>query len=35
VQTAAQNALDNGSIDAFLAYLNDGLYVARGLDCAS
>ena len=33
VQAAAQQALDDGSVDAFLAYLNDGLYVARALDC--
>ncbi|WP_433131604.1 ALF repeat-containing protein [Micromonospora sp. CA-240977] len=33
VQAAAQEALDNGTIDAFLAYLNHGLYVARALDC--
>jgi flagellar motor switch/type III secretory pathway protein FliN len=33
VQAAAQAALDDGTIDAFLAYLNDGLYVARALDC--
>lgn len=36
VQAAAQEALDNGTIDAYLAYLNNGLYVARALDaCAS
>jgi LPXTG-motif cell wall-anchored protein len=35
VKTAAQKALDDGSIDALLAYLNDGLYAARALDCAS
>jgi len=35
VKAAAQEALDDGTIDAFLAYLNDGLYVARELDCAS
>jgi len=33
VQAAAQAALDNGTVDAFLSYLNDGLYVARALDC--
>jgi LPXTG-motif cell wall-anchored protein len=27
--------LDDGAIDAYLAYLNDGLYAARALDCAS
>ncbi len=35
VAVAAQKALDDGSIDALLAYLNDGLYAARALDCAS
>jgi LPXTG-motif cell wall-anchored protein len=35
VKTAAQKALDDGNIDAYLAYLNDGLYSARALDCAS
>ena len=35
VQAAAQEALDDGTIDVFLPYLNDGLYVARELDCAS
>ncbi|MER7002015.1 ALF repeat-containing protein [Dactylosporangium sp. NPDC000555] len=35
VTAAAQQALNDGTIDAFLAYLNDGLYVARALDCAS
>jgi LPXTG-motif cell wall-anchored protein len=35
VNAAAQTVLDNPSIDAYLAYLNDGLYVARALDCAS
>jgi hypothetical protein len=34
VQAAAQEVLDNGSVDAFLDYLNGGLYVARALDCA-
>ncbi|MEV8441862.1 ALF repeat-containing protein [Actinosynnema sp. NPDC051121] len=34
VRAAAQKVLDNGTIDAFLAYLNGGLYVARALDCA-
>jgi hypothetical protein len=32
VQTAAQEALDDGAIDTFLTYLNHGLYVARALD---
>jgi LPXTG-motif cell wall-anchored protein len=35
VTAAAQEALDAGTVDAYLAYLNDGLYVARALDCAS
>jgi LPXTG-motif cell wall-anchored protein len=35
VQAAAQKALSAGAIDAYLAYLNDGLYAARALDCAS
>ncbi|MEU4245523.1 ALF repeat-containing protein [Actinoplanes sp. NPDC026619] len=35
VQAAAQKALDTGTIDAYLAYLNDGLYAARALDCAT
>ncbi|MFI6078570.1 LPXTG cell wall anchor domain-containing protein [Actinoplanes sp. NPDC051343] len=35
VNAAASKALDDGAIDAFLAYLNDGLYAARALDCAS
>jgi LPXTG-motif cell wall-anchored protein len=35
VKAAAQKVLDDGDIDAFLAYLNDGLYAARALDCAS
>jgi len=35
VKAAAQTALDAGAIDAYLAYLNDGLYAARALDCAS
>jgi len=33
VKAAAQAALDNGTVDAYLAYLNDGLYVARARDC--
>lgn len=33
VRTAAQEALDNGTIDAFLDYLNGGLYIARARDC--
>lgn len=35
VQAAANKVLDNGTVDTFLAYLNDGLYAARALDCAS
>jgi LPXTG-motif cell wall-anchored protein len=35
VRAAAQKALDAGVIDAYLAYLNDGLYVAREVDCES
>ncbi len=35
VKAAAQKVLDEGSIDAYLAYLNNGLYAARALDCAS
>jgi hypothetical protein len=32
VQAAAQRALDNGSTDTLLTFLNHGLYVARALD---
>ena len=35
VKAAAQKALDAGNVDAYLAYLNEGLYAARALDCAS
>jgi LPXTG-motif cell wall-anchored protein len=35
VKAAAQKALDDGTIDVLLAYLNDGLYDARALDCAA
>ncbi|MFF5178121.1 LPXTG cell wall anchor domain-containing protein [Micromonospora sp. NPDC000316] len=35
VKAAAQKALDEATIDAYLAYLNNGLYVARALDCAA
>ncbi|NYH44550.1 LPXTG-motif cell wall-anchored protein [Micromonospora jinlongensis] len=35
VKAATQKVLDEGEIDAYLAYLNDGLYAARALDCAS
>ncbi len=33
VQAAAQEVLDNGTVDAFLDYLNGGLYIARARDC--
>ncbi|SCG44478.1 ALF repeat-containing protein [Micromonospora humi] len=35
VQDAAKKALDDGSIDVLLAYLNTGVYEARELDCKS
>ncbi|MDT0527676.1 LPXTG cell wall anchor domain-containing protein [Micromonospora sp. DSM 115977] len=35
VKAAAQRALDDGTVDVYLAYLNNGLYAARALDCAS
>lgn len=35
VKAAAKKALGAGTIDAYLAYLNDGLYAARALDCAA
>ncbi|MFI6267861.1 LPXTG cell wall anchor domain-containing protein [Micromonospora zamorensis] len=35
VKAAAQKVLDEEAIDAYLAYLNDGLYAALALDCAS
>ncbi|MDG4799290.1 LPXTG cell wall anchor domain-containing protein [Micromonospora sp. WMMD980] len=35
VQDAAKKALDDGSIDVLLAYLNNGVYEARELDCKS
>jgi LPXTG-motif cell wall-anchored protein len=35
VNVAAQQVLGVGTIDALLAYLNDGLYAARTLDCAA
>ncbi|MFG1915820.1 LPXTG cell wall anchor domain-containing protein [Micromonospora sp. NPDC048898] len=34
VQESAQKTLGAGSVDTYLAYLNDGLYAARALDCA-
>lgn len=35
VKAATQKALDAEAVDAYLAYLNNGLYAARALDCAS
>ncbi|MBF9127907.1 ALF repeat-containing protein [Plantactinospora sp. S1510] len=35
VKAAAQKVLDEAAIDAYLAYLNNGLYAARALDCAA
>ncbi|QLQ37304.1 LPXTG cell wall anchor domain-containing protein [Micromonospora robiginosa] len=35
VQDAAKKALDDGTVDVLLAYLNTGLYDARALDCAA
>nr|WP_296072543.1 LPXTG cell wall anchor domain-containing protein [uncultured Actinoplanes sp.] len=35
VKDAAQAALDQAAIDAYLVYLNETWYVARELDCAS
>ncbi|MFG2051296.1 LPXTG cell wall anchor domain-containing protein [Micromonospora sp. NPDC048935] len=35
VKAAAQKVLDEEAVDAYLAYLNNGLYAARALDCAS
>jgi LPXTG-motif cell wall-anchored protein len=35
VKATANRVLDDGSIDALLAYLTKGLYAARALDCAS
>ncbi|MEV4637548.1 ALF repeat-containing protein [Actinoplanes sp. NPDC049548] len=35
VQAAAQKVLDDGTTDALLVYLNEGLYTARALDCAA
>jgi hypothetical protein len=34
VQAAAQQVLSTATIDAYLAYLNHGLYIARASDCA-
>ncbi|MEV4499961.1 LPXTG cell wall anchor domain-containing protein [Micromonospora arborensis] len=35
VRAAAQTVLDDEAVDAYLAYLNNGVYAARELDCAS
>ncbi|GHJ14182.1 ALF repeat-containing protein [Micromonospora sp. AKA38] len=35
VRAATQKALDDGSVDVLLAYLNIGLHDARALDCAA
>lgn len=35
VKAAAKKVLDSGTIEVMLAYLNEGLYAARELDCAS
>ncbi|SNY14815.1 LPXTG cell wall anchor domain-containing protein [Paractinoplanes atraurantiacus] len=35
VKAAANKVLDGESYDAYLAYLNEGLYDARALDCAT
>ncbi|MEO3770868.1 LPXTG cell wall anchor domain-containing protein [Micromonospora sp. B9E7] len=35
VEAAAQKVLNDASTDVYLAYLNDGVYAARALDCAS
>ncbi|MFD6563180.1 LPXTG cell wall anchor domain-containing protein [Micromonospora profundi] len=35
VRAAAQKTLDTGTVDAYLAYLNDDVYAARALDCAT
>ncbi|MFF5080989.1 LPXTG cell wall anchor domain-containing protein [Actinoplanes sp. NPDC000266] len=35
VKAAANKTLDSDSVDVYLAYLNEGLYAARALDCAS
>ena len=35
MQASAQKVLSVGTIEAYLAYLNDGFYAARELDCAS
>jgi LPXTG-motif cell wall-anchored protein len=35
VEAAAQKVLDQQDIDVYLVYLNEGLYAARALDCAT
>ncbi|MEV1315924.1 ALF repeat-containing protein [Micromonospora arborensis] len=35
VKAATQKVLNSGTVEGYLAYLNDGLYAARALDCAS
>ncbi|WP_433116580.1 LPXTG cell wall anchor domain-containing protein [Micromonospora sp. CA-246542] len=35
VKEAAQKTLDAEGVDPYLAYLNEGLYAARALDCAA
>ncbi len=35
VDAATQEVLGQAAVDVYLAYLNDGLYVARELDCAA
>ncbi|MEU7925995.1 LPXTG cell wall anchor domain-containing protein [Micromonospora sp. NPDC049107] len=35
VKEAAQKTLDAETVDPYLAYLNEGLYAARALDCAA
>ncbi|MGC4809063.1 PT domain-containing protein [Micromonospora sp. DT228] len=35
VKAAAQDVLDEQAVDAYLAYLNEGLYAARAEDCKS
>jgi hypothetical protein len=34
VKAAAQAALDGETVDTYLPFLNDGLYLARARDCA-
>lgn len=35
VAAATKDVLDRGAVDGYLAYLNEGLYAARELDCAA